>query len=306
MSSSGRSHSNQFIGIDLGKTWVRACSYALVNGRPAGRQRARETAMPISTPQSGATDIVHACAESVADLVRKGAAPVAIGIGTFGLVDLQGGRVIRSGSLPFWNDVPLGDMLSKMLAIPSFVLNDVAATALGIGARRDQRTDSPIVLVQLGTSVGISGWGGHLTPLWERADFGQVSLLRMGGGLILKDRLGGKGLQSTARALIGEDLSPADVFRMAATGNQIASQVVAGYLDGLSTLLASVAALLVPDAIVLQGGITRSLDPLLPRIREQYAGQLPLLLRMPRIEISPFEDAPQLGAAMWACRRWTR
>ena len=91
--------------------------------------------------------------ERLDDLVARGGAADAIGVGTASMVDFAGGRIVESTNLPL-ADVPLRDELQTRYGVPVVVDNDanvacIAEHAYGAGAGT-----SEVLMLTVGTGIG--------------------------------------------------------------------------------------------------------------------------------------------------------
>lgn len=113
-----------------------------------------------SEPWSGARveDAVDAIASAIDALVSR-ARPeqtvIGAGVAVSGIVDHQRGIVRHSGSLG-WQDVPLHDLLADRLSLPVKVDNYVNAFALGLLLFGSGLASHDALVVNVGTSIGMS------------------------------------------------------------------------------------------------------------------------------------------------------
>ena len=146
------------IGIDLGGTNLRA----------AAIDRSGKMLDKIA----GATDFVDGREAVLNDIVaaitkvreRQGTAGLAgIGVGVPGFIRIKEGFITNSNNLPYLENFPVRDEISRRLGTPVVLENDANAAALGekwMGAGKDV---DDLVLLTLGTGIGggiISG--GHV------------------------------------------------------------------------------------------------------------------------------------------------
>jgi glucokinase len=138
-------------GVDLGGTKIQAV--AVEGGKVLGECR-------VLTPQSGATDVIAAIVDSIAESSRQaGGTPadlVGTGIGSPGDVNILTGVVSDSANVPgFRHEVPLGPAVSEALGgVPVMVENDVRVAMLGEHERGAGRGYANALGVFVGTGVG--------------------------------------------------------------------------------------------------------------------------------------------------------
>ncbi|HLK62036.1 MAG TPA: ROK family protein [Bryobacteraceae bacterium] len=137
------------IGVDLGGTNLRA---AAIDQSGAMLDRI-----------SGSTNFTEGREAVLSDIVsaiqilreRHGAAGLTgIGVGVPGFIRMKEGYITMSNNLPYLQNFPVRDEISRRLGTRVFLENDANAAALGekwIGAGRDV---DDLVLLTLGTGVG--------------------------------------------------------------------------------------------------------------------------------------------------------
>jgi glucokinase len=135
------------LGIDLGGTKV-ATAVVDARGRLSGavRRLVRARLGP-----EAVLDDIQACVG--ATLEASPTTPAAAGIGVAGQVDGATGVVHYAPNLR-WKEWPLGDRLSRRLALPVSVINDVRAATLGEWVHGAGRGCSEVVGIFVGTGVG--------------------------------------------------------------------------------------------------------------------------------------------------------
>jgi glucokinase len=141
--------SDYSIGLDLGGTNLRA----------AAVDRSGKMLDKIS----GATNFSEGREAVLSDIVsaiaklreRHGAAGLAgVGAGVPGFIRIKDGFITNSNNLPYLENFPVRDEISRRLGMPVILENDANAAALGekwIGAGRDA---DDLVLLTLGTGIG--------------------------------------------------------------------------------------------------------------------------------------------------------
>jgi glucokinase len=137
------------IGIDLGGTNLRAAAI--------------DHAGKILDKISGATNFSEGRDAVLSDIVsailklreQHGTAGLAgIGVGVPGFIRMKEGLITNSNNLPYLENFPVRDEISRRLGTPVILENDANAAALGekwIGAGREV---DDLVLLTLGTGVG--------------------------------------------------------------------------------------------------------------------------------------------------------
>jgi glucokinase len=137
------------IGIDLGGTFIKAGAVSNEG------ELLYETSLPSNAeidPQAVVRQIVHAT-EIIKNQFPKSKV-LGVGIGSPGMVDLDGGTVKNPPNLANWGVFRLGDAIGKLIEEPIKVENDANAAAVGelkFGAGKGIRN---FIMITLGTGVG--------------------------------------------------------------------------------------------------------------------------------------------------------
>jgi glucokinase len=140
---------NYIIGVDLGGTYIKAGSVSkdgtLIN----------QTSIP-SQGEIGPQAVVSQIAKAVETVKQNhpGETLLGVGIGSPGLVDLDGGTVKYPPNLANWKVFRLGDEVAKKIGARVEVENDANAAAVGelkFGAGKGMTN---FIMITLGTGVG--------------------------------------------------------------------------------------------------------------------------------------------------------
>lgn len=280
------------IGIDLGGTNVRAGAVS-----PKGELlNWSETLIEARRgPQAGVERIA-----ALVETVAAGRQILAIGIGATGPIDRERGAIQNPYTLPTWEDVDIVGPLSQRFGVPVELENDADAAALGEWWRGAGQGVKRLAMVTVGTGIGYAlvldgrihrgtgGWhpeGGHmrLDPNGPSCYCGANGCWESlaAGPAIARD------LQAAARQqptrmleLAGGEIEKIDAAVMAEAarlGDPLALEWTArlGTIYGLG--LANILLLVLPDTIVLGGGVMRSFDLFEASLRATAARTVPIV-----------------------------
>jgi glucokinase len=290
------------LGIDLGGTNVKL---VVLEREDGGVPRAVAAAVAPTSADAGPEAVARRMVEAGCEIAATHGPIATAGIGVPGLFDAASGRIVLFPNLPgSWPGFPLRDRMAEGLGLPVRIVNDARAFVLAeaaMGAGRGHRT---IVGLTLGTgiggglivdgrlvmgSTGTAGEVGHQTidpdgPLCGCGNRGCAEVLAQAGTIA---RTGGR---ATAEA----------VFEAAAASDPRAVAAVEGAARALGIAIANVVTLLVPDAVVLGGGMAEAGEVLLDPIRRVVREHTPLLpdeaVRIVTAELGP--QAGAIGAAL--------
>lgn len=308
------------IGIDLGGTNVKAGVVSEEN------EILLEKRIPTHAERP-AKEVIRDMAELALSLLRESGIEKnrvsGVGVGSPGTVDAKTGVVVYSNNFG-WENVSLGEIMSKELELPVRISNDANCAALGevkAGAARDCAS---CVLITLGTGVGsgivIDGRifeGAHAGG----AELGHTMLVE-DGEVCTCGRRGCLEAYASATALIrdtrraaeknpdsllwdrcGGDLKNVDgrtAFDAAKEGDACAQAVVERYIRYLGDGIVNAVNLFRPDMVLLGGGICKQGEvltkPLSGHVRRYcFGGEKSFI---PKIGIAQLENAAGiLGAA---------
>ena len=308
------------IGVDIGGTKI-AAGVVSATGEILARAR-RDT--PAHDPDQISRDVAAVVAE-----LQAGRTDVrAIGVACAGFIDRTGSRVLFAPNLA-WRDEPMKLRLEAIVDHPVTIENDANAAAWGefrFGAASEA---DDMVLVTVGTGIGggvvvdsrlvrggfgIAGELGHMrvVPDGLRGGCGNRGCWEVyasGNALVREARelVASGALQAAAIAeACGGDLATlkgADITNLAQAGDPAAIELIADLGRWVGEGVASVAAVLDPELIVIGGGVVAAGDLLLEPARAAYGRQLtgrghrPVA---PMVEASLGNDAGLIGVAALA------
>lgn len=304
------------IGVDLGGT---NCRMALVDhqGRICRRERFSSRRF---YHVDGLMDKIEMVCREFEDTARDtGGEIAALGAGVPGLVDYQG-RIMVAPNLSWLNGVDFSARLAELGQWSVRVINDANAIAWGEHAWGAVRDNSSFLAVTLGTGVG----GGLVLGgrLWVGSDgaageFGHVVVEPDGRpcgcgsrgcleqyasatGILrsVREELA-QGRRSSLESLDADALTALAVGRAAREGDALALDVLNDAGRRLGQGLAMIANVLNPEAVVICGGVSLSLDLMRPSLDGEMSRRaFEVCARRLRIVAGELgDDAGILGAA---------
>lgn len=275
--------------------------------------------------------------ETMLTLARRllaGRTPAAIGVSFGGPVDAPAGRVILSHHVPGWDNYPLAGKLQAALGAPASIENDANAGALGeyrfgagaaVGA-----TPGCASLLYITVSTGVGGGWVLNGAIYRGADamageightivdprgpecvcgrHGCVEIMACGPAIAREARARLKAEPeggSQLRALAGGDLDAVTgerVARAANEGDELAKHVMDDAAFALGFGIGTAVTLMNPERIVLGGGVSKSGERYMARVRAAArANSLPQA-RVDIVTAALGDDAPLWGAIALAER----
>jgi glucokinase len=281
------------IGLDIGGTKI---SGGVIDGNGLILARGRR-----DTPAHDPAAIIEEAVNLIRELSVEHKID-AVGVACAGFIDRSRSTVLFAPNLA-WRDEPFKQRLESVLHLPTILENDANAATWGefrFGAASEA---DDMVLLTVGTGIG----GGIVVDgVLMRGAFGVAAELGhmrvVPGGIrcgcgnrgCWEQYASGSALVREARELIvsgtphaarlgemcGGDpaaLSGRDVTRAAVEGDPAAVELLADLGTWIGEGLASVAAILDPELIVLGGGVSEAggllIDPALAAFRRQLTGR---------------------------------
>ena len=234
-------------------------------------------------------------------------------VGVPGVVDRRDGRIWQATNVPALDGFQARDAFEAALSLPVTVENDIHLAALGEqrhGTKSGTGTDAEsFAFLSVGTGVGaglilhgelhrgFAGAAGELDCAQDPDTFDD------------NDPCAAALLQFAARRLsghpllggnAGKEVSTEQVFDLARAGDPDAAAVVDEEVRRIVGYLATLAAVVDVELVVLGGGIGLNGDLLLPRVSERLAGRVPY---PPRVAVSALGDAAVLSGAVAVATR---
>ena len=309
------------VGVDVGGTKIAA---ALVSADGGLLGPVAEAPTPA---REGAQAVLDAIASSVTTLIDTGApaarrvrlAPVAVGIGSAGVIDSDRGVVVSAtDAIADWPGTDIASAVAgRLLAagtapqgVPVHVDNDVNAYAAGeawIGAGAGA---AGVLMVAVGTGVGgavvldgrvhhgarfLAGEMGHMPSGPAGAEpctcgrTGHLEAVAAGPQIARRYR------EATGAGVTGAQ----EVERLANAGDAVARRVYREAAVALGEAIAAVVTVLDPERVIVSGGLARSGEVWWGPLRETVRAEV-LDLVAADLEIVPAAlgtTAPIVGAA---------
>jgi glucokinase len=310
------------VGIDLGGTNMQI---GVVNGAGEVIGRARKK----TQADQGQAKIVERMVEGIELACREaGLSPSAlggVGVGAPGAVDHISGVVLEAVNLR-WNEVPLAEILTQKVGVPTVLDNDVNVAVFGEWKMGAGRGVSELLGVWLGTGIGgglilsnqlyqggflTAGEVGH-TTLFPGAALGTRSLEQNCSRTAVADRLTrlirSNHKSSLARVLSeeGGQIKSKAIAAAYDEGDDLTREVVDEVANLLGIAIANVVTLLSLPRVVLGGGLTEAVGkPLVSGVRKSVREHVfPDRCRDVEVVASLLEDdAGVVGAALLARER---
>jgi glucokinase len=267
------------LGLDLGGTNVKLV--VLERGDRDYLRVAGSTSVPTHA-EGGPDEVARRMVEAGLAVIDVHGPIATAGVGVPGLFDAATGRIVLFPNLPGrWAGYPLRDRMADGLGQPVRMVNDARAFVLAeavMGAGRGLRT---IIGLTLGTGIG----GGvivdgrlRLGSTGTAGEIGHQTIDPEGPPCGCGNRGCPEALaQAGTIARLAGRPTAEEAFAAAVSGDQRAIEAIDSAARALGIAIANVVTVLVPDAVVLGGGMAEAGDILLDRIRRVVRAHTPLL-----------------------------
>lgn len=303
------------IGIDVGGTKIA--------GAVVSEDGQILSSLKVPTPADNTDDLINAVVEMVNELKCENEVQ-GVGVAIAGFIDADQSEVIYSPNLSLRNE-PLKAKLEAKLGIPVFVENDANAAGWAEYRFGAGKASKHMMMITIGTGVGGAivangelfrgGFGigaelGHTNFIQNGipcgcGQYGCLEKYASGSALLqaAKD-LAASGTQEGSRlaqlqAEVGE-LTGTEVYQAITEGDPGALRLLDELATNIGKAVASFAAILDPQLLVIGGGLSVAGELLLKPMREAYLSHLPARGYRPEMKIVTADlinDAGVVGAA---------
>lgn len=301
------------LAVDFGGTSIKI-------GVTCGAQIV-DKAEPLPTPAfDSPKSIMAAMCATMKELLRRHPDAVAVGLGMPGWVDFYKGVLYQLTNVPVWNkEEPVRQVMEAELGLPVVLDNDANCMAYAewqLGAGRGLES---LVCLTLGTGIG-GGIVVHDRMLRGRnvsaAELGQTSICfngRVGpfgnrGAIeeyIGNNELAADAVERYAAAGISKtaaDCTPYLLEQAARAGDPVAAAVYRDFAEKLACLCMNMMYTVVPQAIIIGGGVAKAGDLLFTPLRERLKEQL-FPVHYAQLNLLPAQfgaDSGMVGAGLMA------
>lgn len=246
----------KYIALDIGGTSVK---YGLVTELG---EMILSGDMP-TNPGAGREQLIARLAETVERLRVADADIAGIGVSTAGIVDSSTGEVLGGiENIPQWKNVNVKQELESRTGLPTRVINDVNAVALGEawkGAGRNQQT---FFCIALGTGIG----GAIVidSKLYEGVRFraAEIGYMRMSASQsdYYEMRASTSALIRRVRELLpielADELNGKKIFQKAQSGDPHYGKALDLWLDDVAQGIADMICMIDPGLVIVGGGVS--------------------------------------------------
>ena len=273
------------IAVDFGGTSIKI---AVTQGTEILQKAAPLPTAAYDSPKA----IMEAMCATIAELLHTHPQAAAIGLGMPGWVDFYRGVLYQLTNVPVWDkQEPVREAMEQALGLPVVLDNDANCMAYAEWQAGAGKGLESMVCLTLGTGIG----GGiiiHNRMLRGRnvscAELGQTSIHydgRMGpfgNRGAVEEYIGNNEFAADAAAAYtaagiprqAQECAPHLLAQAALRGDALALQQFRNYAEKLACLIMNLTYALVPEAIIIGGGVAQAGDLLFTPLRQALKKQL--------------------------------
>ncbi len=231
--------------------------------------------------------------------------PSGVAVSATGQIDSREGSVIgTNGKIPGYEGAPLRLLFEERFSLPTAVLNDANAAALGECFCGAGKGADPVLMVTLGTGVGsaiVLRGSLFLGMRGIAGEFGQFPLFTGRGGTGWYEEYASTGalVRRAERATGEKKLDGREVFARAAEGDAVMRTVISDWIEDVALGLVGFVHAFNPQCVIIGGGVSGQKTLLLEPLRKRVlSGVLPRFAEgLKIVPASLGNDAGLIGAA---------
>jgi len=237
------------------------------------------------TPPTAA-EAVEQMVDTARSLVSRGDGVDGLGLSMPGLITADGVCRALPGKLPGAEGLNLGALVGAELGIPSLVVNDAIAHGAGEAAYGAGRGHARVVVMTLGTGVGVAAFERGLPlgtgELGGGILGGQIPISAAEAGPLdtngrpdtIEAHCRAQRIPEMVREAGGACESVEDAYKLWGEGDPAARQAIGGYRAALTRALVALAHAHAPDVLVVGGGPVCPGNPVLPGLEAEVNRRL--------------------------------
>jgi predicted NBD/HSP70 family sugar kinase len=280
-----------YIGLDIGRTAIRAAAVNAVSRQAACLQEPTDNPIP---EKQFVDRIGRLILKTAGQLKTENDKILGVGIAMPGRIEKESGAVLFSPDFG-WNNIPLQEWLGAAIPFPVMVENANRALALNEVFLMGEDASHTTFAVNLGYGIGAalvigeelytgasgtSGEIGHITaapggPLCRCGNKGCLEAVASGAAIASQGKkICHSRKSSKIRELAGGDSGKVDaelVFRAAELGDKDAAAIVDSAAEYIGIGLSMAINVLDPDRLVLCGGLMRNGPAFFEKIKTSIA-----------------------------------
>ncbi|HDL20394.1 MAG TPA: ROK family protein, partial [Nitrospirae bacterium] len=230
--------------------------------------------------------------------------------------------VVISPNLPSAEDLNLADIIGRKYSLPTYMLNDANAAALGEKSAGKGKDLESFILLTLGTGIGggiifrhelmdVPAEIGHMTivPEGRECDCGNHGCLEEYAAAKALINMATSAIENGTKSSLGlccegniYKITPELIYKHAMNGDMLARDILKTAGKYLGIAIANLANIFYPSAFILAGGLSNAWNIYVEEaIREADKRAMPGLFDKDTVFRSEiYEDAGLIGVALYS------
>ena len=267
------------IAIDIGGTQMRAASYINHSLEPLKVKRIQSQVSGVKTQQR--------LIEIIKSVWPDDESVKAIGIAVAGPLDLTKGIIQKSPNIPAFDDFPIVNFLMEKFQIPVYLGNDANLAALGEWRHGAGQKHENLIYLTISTGIGsgiisdsklllgargMAAELGHVTifpngPICSCGKRGHLEAFASGTAITKWTR---EQLKQGRKSLLSnvQDMDAKKIAEAAYNGDSLGLSAFSRAGEALGIAIVNFLVIFNPTCIIFGGGVSRSIDLLLPNINK--------------------------------------
>lgn len=260
--------SRKFIGIDIGGTKTRICLIDIEGNILAEEKFPTEA-------EKGAEVYLNKLEDRVKFIINNSKSEVeGVGIGSAGQINREG-KIVSATNVYHLKGINMKEELEKRLNLRVEIINDVQAMALGELNFGGHKNIENSFCMAIGTGVGgaliadgklVRGKSGSAGEIGHTVLYPNGRKCLCGREGCVEAYLSGESLARRYKEKFNEDILGEDIFKI---DNEKTREIISDYISDFVHELVTLTNLLNPNAIVLGGGVSKSLEKYRDLIEEK-------------------------------------
>jgi len=194
--------------------------------------------------------------------------------------EINGDGIVRLSIQLDWKDVNVTEYVQSRYRFPVYVKNDVNLSALGERWLGNGENTDHMIYISIGTGIGgavianghlVEGYNhsaGEIGYMLDKSDLSKGLHNEETDFGSLERKISGKSLTDKAKEL---GLTSEMLFQLYGKHNEDVNKTIDNFILELSVVIANMISILNPEYVIIGGGVSVSMDKIIPIIRDKVS-----------------------------------